>query len=213
MEPYTSLKKELNIKFYKKVALFTVMNTAICWFYLAFFNQESGFYYWLSNIGFSAHLILLVLIGYQFFDFIMLMPTPSYKTFVRESRWVTVPELIAELETIKAIGIGDSLIFNRGWGCGYVILPENHPLHGKKADIERQIYVHGGVSYSELIDDKMIEGWEQLTIYDKRKWIVGFDTEHLGNEDEKTWTKEKVKEETKFMMQQFIIIAQDAKKN
>ena len=38
-----------------------------------------------------------------------------------------------------------------GWGNGYVLIPQDHQLHGKDySDID--IYVHGGLTFSEYVE-------------------------------------------------------------
>jgi len=71
--------------------------------------------------------------------------------------------LIVLIEYIKEDKIAYSNIINdKGWGCGYVLLPHDHPYHGKFYD-NIPVEVHGGLTYSEK------EG---------EYWMVGFDTAH-----------------------------------
>lgn len=55
--------------------------------------------------------------------------------------------------------------------CGYVVLPEGHPLHGVEyEDMEDCPDVHGGVTWTgELI------GCSELG------WLIGFDMGHFGD--------------------------------
>ncbi len=41
--------------------------------------------------------------------------------------------------------------------------------------------MHGGLTFSDLIDGEMIEEWYDLTEADKGMWIIGFDTVHYGD--------------------------------
>ena len=67
-----------------------------------------------------------------------------------------------------------------GWGNGYVMIPPNHPLFEVNyTDIEG-IDVHGGLSFGERYLDF---------------WVIGFDTLHFGDNQER-WTKERVLQET-----------------
>lgn len=71
---------------------------------------------------------------------------------------------------------------NRGWGNGYVLIPEGHPLYGNRdyyAACFDGLEVHGGITYSEkdipskkaeFITDKPDPGCEY--------WVLGFDTVH-----------------------------------
>jgi hypothetical protein len=77
--------------------------------------------------------------------------------------------------------------YPRGWGNGYVLVPEGHKFHGKHYyDID--VNVHGGLTFGEVIDEGDDFGWRP------GHWI-GFDTAHDG--DNKTfWTKLEVLKET-----------------
>ena len=79
-----------------------------------------------------------------------------------------------------------------GWGNGYVLIPENNPLHGKHYD-DIHVSIHGGLTFSELVDEEMAQDWG-LDKEDIGKWCVGFDTAHSGDSLSK-WSKEKVQEE------------------
>ena len=59
-----------------------------------------------------------------------------------------------------------------GWGNGYVDLNEGHVLFGKSYNYlhdNYNIYVHGGLTFSELVNGK---------------WRIGFDTAHMGDNKE-----------------------------
>lgn len=63
-----------------------------------------------------------------------------------------------------------------GWGNGYVLIPRNHPLHGKHYDeINKHVAVHGGLTYSRIINARAIK-YFGLTKRHLGKWMVGFDT-------------------------------------
>jgi hypothetical protein len=49
--------------------------------------------------------------------------------------------------------------------CGYVYIPEGHPLFGKGYD-EIDIDVHGGLTFSERVG---------------KYWLIGFDCAHMGD--------------------------------
>lgn len=86
-----------------------------------------------------------------------------------------------------------------GWGNGYVLIPKNNPLHGKFYD-DIDVDVHGGLTFSELVDAEMVEMWK-LDKEDEGKWCVGFDTMHYADNLSK-WTKEKVQEEAEKLKEQ-----------
>lgn len=81
-------------------------------------------------------------------------------------------ELLALKKHYKTKGI-DKLHYVRHsvdgdtWYCGYVTLNENHPLHGVSnientwCDALRGIDIHGGITYSQRVGDKLIIGFDQ----------------------------------------------------
>ena len=99
-----------------------------------------------------------------------------------------------------------SALFNvsleHGWGNGYVLIPEGHPLHGVEYD-EIHVDVHGGLTYSNLVDDEMLEYWDELSPEDKGSWCVGFDTAHSGD-DVYRWPKSAVEAETNRLRDQLM---------
>lgn len=64
--------------------------------------------------------------------------------------------------TIKKMECGGIL---PDWLCGYVDVPQGHPMHGKHYD-DVAVDVHGGLTYSESEGDA---------------WRFGFDTAHFGD--------------------------------
>lgn len=89
--------------------------------------------------------------------------------------------------------LGNSGLIDFGWGNGYVFLPEGHKYYEYHYnDIE--IYVHGGLTFSELVTENMINLWG-LPETELGKWCIGFDTCHDGDTIDK-WTEEKVLAET-----------------
>lgn len=77
--------------------------------------------------------------------------------------------------------------YDRGWGCGYVILPIEHPCYNMDYNTIHQhfdIDVHGGLTYAE---ETIADGVSY--------WVVGFDTAHCGD-DLTTWSKDAVEAET-----------------
>jgi hypothetical protein len=87
-----------------------------------------------------------------------------------------------------------------GWGNGYVLLPEGHKYHGLHYD-NIDVNVHGGLTFSELIEDEKDAEWYGVGKEYVGYWAVGFDTANYGDTLEK-WTKEAVMEETKKLEEQ-----------
>lgn len=106
------------------------------------------------------------------------------KSFVRENTW------------LQRSGWLDF-----GWGNGYVLIPQESHLHGKNYD-DIDVYVHGGLTFSEIVDAEMIEAFG-LHKDDEGQWCVGFDTVHYGD-ILAMWTKEKVEEETENLKEQLL---------
>lgn len=79
------------------------------------------------------------------------------------------------------------IIYEHGWGNGYVHLPKGHKYFGIDAnDIPYE--VHGGLTFADEID-----GY----------WVIGFDTCHYGDTLEK-WPKKAVWEETQRLLRQAV---------
>lgn len=90
--------------------------------------------------------------------------------------------------------------------CGYVWLPEDHPLtYQRGADIDDLISVHGGVTYS---------AWEKEG--EEKFYVVGFDCAHAGDYvsvlslrpislGDHKWTLEEVTEEVNHFAEQLTI--------
>lgn len=80
-----------------------------------------------------------------------------------------------------------------GWGNGYVIIPPGHALHGKDYE-DIDVDIHCGLTFSELVTQRLLELWPELTSEDLGYWVVGFDTAHYGD-NLQTWPKEAVQAE------------------
>lgn len=82
----------------------------------------------------------------------------------------------------------------RGWGNGYVCIPEDHPLFGEDHEMinmELGLYnLGGGLTYSGLSCN-----FNSPEKPEGNYWIVGFDTNHLGDNMDNC-SKEKVEEIT-----------------
>lgn len=91
-------------------------------------------------------------------------------------------------------------LINFGWGNGYVLIPEGHPCHGKHYE-KIKVDVHGGLTFSETVNDDTLKWCDQLTKEDTGSWLVGFDTCHFSDSLE-SWPKEKVQDEADRLMKQ-----------
>ena len=106
-----------------------------------------------------------------------------YKTAIVENTWIRCNQ--------------------HGWGNGYVIIPVGHPLHGVNYEtINDFVSVHGGLTYSEYCTEKNKDIYG-LDDSDLGKWIVGFDTAHYGDSQER-WHKAAVQAETDFLLTQIV---------
>lgn len=96
--------------------------------------------------------------------------------------------------------------------CGYVVIPDGHPvyekpLHQYKCLAVKEPSVHGGITWT---------GYPQgLGDINEKLWLVGFDCYHAGdcplfreprmmpwNEMEHKWTQEEVEQETERLAEQ-----------
>ena len=84
-----------------------------------------------------------------------------------------------------------------GWGNGYVIIPEGHPLHGRHYD-DIDVDVHGGLTWSESA--KGLD-WPEIKEEDKSGWVVGFDTAHY-KDSLSSWPRLRVEAETENLKKQ-----------
>lgn len=89
-----------------------------------------------------------------------------------------------------------------GWGNGYVIIPEGHPMHGKNYD-DIDVDVHGGLTFGESAKSC---NWEEISDEDKAGWVVGFDTAHYMD-NLTTCPESFVLEETERLKQQLLEMA------
>ncbi len=84
-----------------------------------------------------------------------------------------------------------------GWGNGYVIIPEGHPLHGinyNEICDAIDYNVHGGLTFGRPGVDLDAFPYS-ISEEDKTGWVVGFDTAHL-DDNLITCSKEYVEQET-----------------
>jgi hypothetical protein len=62
-----------------------------------------------------------------------------------------------------------------GFLNGYVGVPLNHKLSGEQYETLDNIYVHGGLTFSDYGEHL------RNPIFDKNRWYFGFDTGHCGD--------------------------------
>jgi hypothetical protein len=80
----------------------------------------------------------------------------------------------------------------KGWGNGYVRIPEGHPYYEKTYD-DIPVSVHGGLTFSNHV-------FEDGEYFSDGYW-VGFDTAHYGDTKER-WPMDKVMEETIYLFKE-----------
>ena len=68
-----------------------------------------------------------------------------------------------------------------GEANGYLVIDDkNHPWYGKHySDID--IDVHGGLTYSELVESDSLQCFDEIISDDVGSWMIGFDTCHYGD--------------------------------
>lgn len=114
-------------------------------------------------------------------------------------------------------------VFEHGTHNGYVAVPPENRYHGRSwEDMEEEINVHGGITFSEPVTypDKMNDREIREEYIGKRNailgkaefitenteigddwWIFGFDTAHWGD-DKYNWDRKAVIDETLSLMEQ-----------
>lgn len=95
---------------------------------------------------------------------------------------------------------------SHGWGNGYVIIPEGHPLHGMGYDDIHDQYdidVHGGLTFSESAKSLKESKWipDDVEVSDT-DWIIGFDTAHHGDSMARWPSEESVLRECESLISQ-----------
>jgi hypothetical protein len=64
--------------------------------------------------------------------------------------------------------------------CGYVGLPEGHPLYGKTEEADEHVAVHGGITYgSGVCAGEICHTHEEAA--NEPVWWLGFDAAHAGD--------------------------------
>jgi hypothetical protein len=64
-----------------------------------------------------------------------------------------------------------------GWGNGYVVIPQGHPMYGIDYD-EIPVEVHGGLTFASSVHDCI--NWPEVKdMFEEGGWVVGFDTAHF----------------------------------
>ena len=97
------------------------------------------------------------------------------KTFIIETTWIS---------------------YRWHWfGNGYVVLPVGHKYNGKDYD-QIPVDVHGWLTFWTKVKDLKWDKWtEFIAGCDPEDYIIGFDTCHCDDTEER-WTKEAVEKET-----------------
>ena len=99
---------------------------------------------------------------------------------------------------------------NVGYANGYVAVPPEHPLHGVNYNDVDNIEVHGGLTFSNSMEEIKADGWHDDTecigfdSFDdipKDYWVFGFDTAH-AYDNPTVWNRETCIEETKYLKEQ-----------
>jgi hypothetical protein len=96
----------------------------------------------------------------------------------------------------------DTFTIKHGWGNGYVLLPINHVYY--EVDYNNiPVSVHGGLTYSKMVDIDIVHNFNNLTEEDIGYWMIGFDTSQYGDSIE-SWPKEAVQREDERLRDQLI---------
>ena len=84
------------------------------------------------------------------------------------------------------------ILFERGWGNGYLVFDRTHPLYGKHYDeinMSRHMQAHGDWTYSQLAGNHFLKNDIKIIAIENEElqieaddWIIGFDTSHTGDD-------------------------------
>lgn len=91
---------------------------------------------------------------------------------------------VAEPDRVEFYAHGLPCLMRRivlGSWCGYVAVPQGHPLHGAGHNDERlnDIYAHGGITYAEACSGELCHQAKPGESEDV--WWFGFDCAHAGD--------------------------------
>lgn len=80
------------------------------------------------------------------------------------------------LETGVQFGYEWAITHNNGYRCGYVRIPQEHPLYGKDCHDDEvwELNIHGGITFGEADKPCEKEGEDNA-------WWLGFDCAHAGD--------------------------------
>ena len=94
---------------------------------------------------------------------------------------------------------------NMGWGNGYVVIPEGHPLHKiHYNDLydKHDFSVNGGITWSEMAGGLK----DEPDFVQPTDWIIGFDTAHFNDSLAKWPDADSVKKEARRLAAQIEIL-------
>lgn len=80
-------------------------------------------------------------------------------------------------------------MMDRGWGNGYICVPEGHPLHGVDYNEIHNIDAHGGLTFCETGESCKSGEWGCPDFVQATDWVIGFDTAHYMDSADK-WPDE-----------------------
>lgn len=89
------------------------------------------------------------------------------------------------LNTIRKI---DWLHSETGYGNWYVAIPPWHKYHWIEYD-DIPVEVHGWLTFSNMMNDKYREKWQEFSHFPNWYWIIWFDTAHYwdNQKDQNIW--------------------------
>jgi hypothetical protein len=101
--------------------------------------------------------------GIPYLKYVDIKPSPEMYDLIKQAETLGyIPIDTAQIKPITWLPYS-----NRGWGNGYVSIPEGHKFYGKNYDELYELDVNGGLTYSEP---------------EESGWVVGFDTAHSFND-------------------------------
>lgn len=93
---------------------------------------------------------------------------------MKRKEWLSEPDLVEfQYKDYQALIIRHP---DFGHLCGFVVVPEGHPLHGSNDYIQdmKHLDVHGGITYGKFQELDLLEGNKKY----KGTYLIGFDCAH-----------------------------------
>lgn len=178
----------------KTSKILLIVGTSITIFNIVWHTLTCSYWWYLTDI------VCALANSYSFLCYTRSKYRSFVSQFVLEDWYTKSDEFNFLPESLK------ELLGQRGWGNGYVIIPAGHPFW--KQDIWEgfPVNVHGGLTYSGMVDYLRPE-WHKFKPQDRFSYVIGFDTAHAYDSLGK-WPKSRVMMEAYNLEAQVIALDQ-----